>query len=72
MSFLRPLITRALTMVGVLVVVQVLVVVTLGATGYSDRMLNAVIGEQIRALRPTLAETIRDPDQLELALEAQR
>lgn len=72
MGILRPLITRALTMIGVLVVVQVLVVVSLGATGYSDRMLNAVIGEQMRALRPTLAETIRDPVQLEQALEVQR
>jgi len=68
----RPLITRALTMLGVLIVVQVLVVVSLGATGYSDRMLNAVIGEQVRALRPTLAETIRDPEQLEQTLEARR
>jgi peptide/nickel transport system permease protein len=59
-------------MIGVLVVVQILVVVSLGATGYSDRMLNAVIGEQVRALRPTLAETIRDPEQLEQTLEARR
>ena len=72
MSVLRPLITRALTMVGVLVVVQILVVVSLGATGYSDRMLGAVVGEQMRALRPTLAETIRDPDQLEQTLELRR
>ena len=72
MSVLRPLVTRALTMLGVLIVVQVLVVVSLGATGYSDRMLNAVIGEQLRALRPTLAESIRDPERLEIALETQR
>lgn len=68
MSPLRMIIIRALTMIAVLVVVQVLVVVSLGATGYSDRMLQAVIGEQMRALRPTLAETIRDPDKLEEAL----
>lgn len=72
MSVLRPLVTRALTMLGVLVVVQVLVVISLGATGYSDRMLQAAIGEQMRALRPSLAETIRDPDRLEEALEARR
>ena len=59
-------------MLGVLLIVQLLVVVTLGATGYSDRMLEAVIGEQLRGIRPSLAETIRDPDALELALDTQR
>lgn len=59
-------------MIAVLLVVQVLVVVTLGATGYSDRMLEAVIGEELRAIRPSLAETIRDPDALEAAVEARR
>ncbi len=69
---LRRLFVRGLTMLAVLVVVQSLVVVTLGATGYSDNMLEAVIGEQLRALRPSLAETIRDPDRLEEAIETQR
>lgn len=69
---LRPLLTRALTLLGVLLIVQILVVVSLGATGYSDRMLEAVIGEQLRAIRPALAETIRDPDQLEATLMVQR
>ena len=59
-------------MLGVLVAVQILVVVTLGATGYSDRMLEAVIGEQLRGMRGGLAETIRDPERLEEALAAQR
>ena len=59
-------------MVAVLFVVQGLVVVALGATGYSDRMLEAVIGEQLRAVRPALAETIRDPDRLEEALEIRK
>ena len=68
----RRLVVRGLTMLGVLVAVQVLVVVTLGGTGYSDRMLQAVIGEQLRGMRSGLAETIRDPDRLEEALAAQR
>jgi peptide/nickel transport system permease protein len=55
-------------MIGVLIVVQALVVISLGATGYSDRMLNAAVGEQLRGLRTSLAETIRDPDQLEKTL----
>lgn len=68
----RRLVIRGLTMLGVLVAVQILVVVTLGGTGYSDRMLQAVIGEQLRGVRSGLAETIRDPEQLEAALAAQR
>lgn len=72
MLALRTLLVRALTMLGVLIVVQALVVVCLGATGYSDRMLSAVVGEQLRALRTSLAETIRDPDKLETTLAARK
>ena len=72
MAAARALIVRALTMIGVLIVVQFLVVISLGATGYSDRMLEAVIGEQLRGMRSSLAETIRDPDGLEKALLAHR
>ena len=72
MSVLRAFAVRALTMIGVLLVVQILVVISLGATGYSDRMLEAVIGEQLRAMRSSLAETIRDPERLEQALHAHR
>lgn len=49
-----------------------LLVVTLGATGYSERILDAVIGEELRNLRPQLAQTIRDPAQLEEALATRR
>jgi peptide/nickel transport system permease protein len=52
----------------VLFAVLVLLVVSLGATGYSDRILNAVVGEEMRGLRTTLAQTIRDPDELEQTL----
>jgi peptide/nickel transport system permease protein len=65
---LRTLLVRALTMLGVLVVVQALVVVSLGATGYSERMLGAAVGEELRALRTSLAQTITDPDKLEATL----
>ena len=59
-------------MLAVLLIVQFLVVITLGATGYSDRMLEAVISEELRGIRPSLAETIRDPARLEEALTARR
>ncbi len=71
-SLLRPLLVRAASLVAVLLVVLVLLVVSLGATGFSERMLGAVIGEELRALRPALAQTITDPEALEVAVEARR
>lgn len=72
MSILRPLLTRALTIIVVFFVVLVLLVLTLGLTGFSDRMLGAVVDEQLRAERTALAETIRDPDELERVLATRR
>ena len=72
MSILRPLLIRALTMIGVFFVVLLLLVLTLGLTGFSDRILNAVVGEQLRAERTALAEKIRDPDALEKTLTERR
>jgi peptide/nickel transport system permease protein len=39
MSVVRPLVIRALTLIGVLLAVLVLLVVTLGATGFSNGCL---------------------------------
>ena len=72
MSLFRPLLLRSLTMVGVFFVVLLLLVLTLGLTGFSDRILAATIGEQLRAERTALAETIRDPDEMEKVLEKRR
>lgn len=73
---MSPLITklaaRALTLFGVLLVVLLLVVITLGATGFSDDMLQATLSEELRGLRQTLAQTIRDPVELEQVLELRR
>ena len=70
---MSPLITklaiRGLTLFGVLLVVLLMVVITLGATGFSDNMLEATVSEELRGLRQSLAETIRDPVELEKALE---
>ncbi len=60
---------RGLTLFGVLLIVLLLVVVTLGATGFSDNMLQATVNEEMRGLRQSLAETIRDPVELEKALD---
>ncbi|HEU4740768.1 MAG TPA: ABC transporter permease [Meiothermus sp.] len=69
MDILRPLLLRAATLFGVLIAVLVLLAVSLGATGFSDRILEATVGEEIRGLRTSLAQTIRDPDELEQTLQ---
>ena len=66
---IRALAIRALTLVGVLISVLVLLVFVLGATGFSDNLLEAQVNEEIRALRQSLAQTIRDPAQLEQAVQ---
>ena len=50
----------------------VMLVVALGATGFSDRILNAIVNEEMRGIREGLARTIRDPEQLEQVLRIQR
>ena len=50
----------------------VMLVVALGATGFSDRILNAIVNEEMRGIREGLARTIRDPEQLEQVLRTQR
>ncbi len=69
MALLRTLSFRALSLGGVLLVTLVLVVVVLGATGVSDRLLDAIIREEIRGIRETLAQTIHDPQRLEEAVK---
>lgn len=69
---MRPILVRAASLGAVLVIVLVLLVVTLGATGYSDRILSAQVGEELRALRTSLAQTITDPAAVEEAIAARR
>ena len=72
MSLYTAFAIRALTLFGVLLAVLVLLVLTLGTTGFSDRLLKATVGEELRGFRIVLAQTIRDPDQLEKALGIRR
>jgi len=50
----------------------VLLVVILGTTGFSDRILSGVVDEQMRGMRLGLAQTIRDPERLEETLKTRR
>jgi peptide/nickel transport system permease protein len=71
-SLLRPILVRTISLGAVLVIVLVLLVLTLGATGYSDRILGAQVGEELRGLRTSLSQTINDPEDVEVAVEARR
>ena len=66
MSLLRPLALRTLTLVGVFFIVLLMLVLTLGLTGYSDRILSATLSEQIRAERSSLAVKITNPEPNEI------
>ena len=72
MTLVRPLVIRGITLLGVLLAVLLLLVISLGATGFSDRLLKATVGEEVRGLRVSLAQTVRDPEELERTLETQR
>ena len=74
MSFVRPLAIRAIALTGVLLVVLLLLVVSLGATGVSDKLLNAIVGEEIRGIRAAvlLQSPGIDPDVLEETVKARR
>src|SRR5215211_6623972 len=68
MAIVRPLAIRAITLFGVLIVVLVLLVVSLGATGFSDDLLNAQVNEELRSFRIAQSQTIKDPTELERAV----
>jgi len=68
MSAVRPLVVRALTLIGVLITVLVLLVISLGATGFSDRLLAAQVNEDVRGFRQSASQTIHDPAELEKAV----
>lgn len=72
MGIWRPIATRAASLFLVLIAVLVLLVLSLGATGYSDRILTAIVGEEMRAVRTALAAQIQDPDELEAAVRTQQ
>lgn len=71
-KLVKILALRAISLLSVLVVVLMLLVVTLGASGFSDRILASTVNEELRGLRTGLAQTIRDPNELEQVLAIQR
>ena len=68
----RQLTVRAISLLGVLLAVLVLLVVVLGATGFSDNLLRAQVSEDVRAMRQSLSQTIRNPAELERTIAARQ
>ena len=69
MSIVKSLAVRAITLIGVLFSVLFIVAITLGATGFSERMLTAIVNEEVRGLRQQLVQTIRDSEEIERVIK---
>lgn len=65
---MRKLLYKGIALIFTLFIVMVLLGVILGATGFSDRSLRAIVNEELRGLRTSLAQSIRDPEELEKVL----
>jgi peptide/nickel transport system permease protein len=61
----RNLLVRGITLLMVVFVTLLMMNVILGATGFSDRMLNALINDQVRIYRRGLLESIKDPTEIQ-------
>jgi peptide/nickel transport system permease protein len=72
MGTARVLAIRGITLFGVLIASLLLVIVVLGATGVSDRMMDAIVNEQVREIRQSLSQSIRDPIELERVVLEQK
>ena len=61
----RSLLVKALSLLLVVFITLLLMNVILGATGFSDRMLSSLVNEQVRVYRQGLAQTVKDPTELQ-------
>jgi peptide/nickel transport system permease protein len=59
---------KAISLLAVLFIVLLLTVGVIGATGVSDKILGAIVGERLRGIRQQLTRTIPDPIQLNEAM----
>ncbi|MEM4647495.1 MAG: hypothetical protein QXQ03_03855, partial [Candidatus Nezhaarchaeales archaeon] len=69
MGLKRALTFKAASLVVVLLFVLLLTTIIIGATGISDKILNGMVRDNLRAIRQELAREIRNPEDLERALE---
>lgn len=69
MGLKRALAFKAASLAIVLLFVLLLTTIIIGATGISDKILNSMVQDNLRAIRQELAREIRNPEDLERALE---
>jgi len=65
----RTLMFKGISLLLVLFSVLFLTVIVIGATGISDKILNGIIQDRLRAIRQQLSREIQNPEDLERALE---
>ena len=65
----KTLAVKGLTLIVVLIGVLIFTVLIIGASGLSDRILNSIMNEELRGVRQRLATQIRDPEELNRAIE---
>ena len=68
-AIVKNLSIRFATLFMVLVIVLLLLVVSLGATGFSDDLLNAQLNQDLQAYRIAQANAIKDPAALQSAVD---
>lgn len=67
---MKKLLKKVVSLIIAFIIFLVLLQVVLGATGFSDKILESLVNEEVRQTRQALAQTIRDPDELEGAIRA--
>lgn len=65
----KTLIFKGISLLLVLFSVLFLTVIVIGATGISDKILNGIVQDKLRAIRQQLSREIQNPEDLERALE---
>lgn len=68
----KTLALKGLTLIVVLISVLLFTVLIIGASGLSDRILNSIMNEELRGIRQKLTTQIRDPEELNKAIEGIR
>lgn len=72
MGALRAILLRLASMAAVVFAVLLLLVVVIGATGVSDRILTSMAEQTLLEVKQRLSTQIRDPEALAKAIEEQR
>jgi len=65
----KTLAIKGISLIFILFFVLFLTVIVIGATGISDRILSGIISDRLRAVRQELSTRIKNPEELNIAVE---